>query len=215
MSYRLRHPINGQGFVFMDGCVVIPHDLDLDDKVTLENLKAAQRATVVIDAYARLGDYVEYPLHKSFSRFDDEPLTLIAHFGQILTDQNLIRVPSNYYEYCAGAQLELERRRELDELKKKREARRKQPTRSGYVYLLRSSNGFYKIGRTVDPDDRIATFSVKLPFDVEYEHVISCSDMYELETRLHVHFAFKRVNGEWFDLSPDDIAYIKSLGGAS
>jgi hypothetical protein len=83
----------------------------------------------------------------------------------------------------------------------------------GYVYLLQSSTGYYKIGRTKDPQNRLATFSVKLPFEVEYEHIISSSNMNKLERKLHALFADKRVNGEWFDLSPDDVAYIKSMGG--
>lgn len=29
------------------------------------------------------------------------------------------------------------------------------------------------------------------------------------EAHLHNHFAGKRLRGEWFDLAPDDIAYIR------
>lgn len=81
----------------------------------------------------------------------------------------------------------------------------------GYVYLLKSVTGFWKIGRTVNPKDRLKTFGVKLPFEVEYEHLIPCRDHIELERSLHKQFADKRVNGEWFDLSPEDIAVIKSI----
>lgn len=84
--------------------------------------------------------------------------------------------------------------------------------RPGFVYLIRSASGYYKIGRTKNPDDRIATFSVKLPFEVEYEHLIETTDMYQLEKDLHARFADRRVNGEWFDLTDDDVAYVKSLG---
>lgn len=83
--------------------------------------------------------------------------------------------------------------------------------RAGYVYLIQSTSGAYKIGRTVNPDNRLATFSVKLPFEVEYVCVIQCDDMYYLERQLHAHFADKRVNGEWFNLSPDDVDYIKGM----
>jgi hypothetical protein len=81
----------------------------------------------------------------------------------------------------------------------------------GYVYLIQSSTGYYKIGRTVNPDNRMATFTVKLPFEVEYTCVIQCEDMYGLEKELHARFASKRVNGEWFNLAPEDVEYIKGL----
>lgn len=82
---------------------------------------------------------------------------------------------------------------------------------AGYVYLLRSASGYWKIGKTVNPADRIKTFSVKLPFEVEYEHLISCEDYSRAETELHARFAPKRVNGEWFCLDEADVAWIKAI----
>lgn len=92
---------------------------------------------------------------------------------------------------------------------------KKQPSRTnardGFVYLIQSPTGTYKIGRTVNPADRMKTFTVKLPFEVEYTCVIPADDMYYLERTLHAQFADKRVNGEWFKLSPEDVEYIKGL----
>jgi hypothetical protein len=81
----------------------------------------------------------------------------------------------------------------------------------GFVYLLQSPTGAYKIGRAIDPEDRLRTFSVKLPFEVEYACLIRTSDMVALERELHQQFEEKRVNGEWFNLDENDVAYIKSL----
>lgn len=81
----------------------------------------------------------------------------------------------------------------------------------GYVYLLRSENGYYKIGRTQDPQNRVKTFGIQLPFEVEYECLIKTDAMVKLEKQLHDHFAHKRIKGEWFNLSPDDVEYIKGL----
>lgn len=84
--------------------------------------------------------------------------------------------------------------------------------RSGYVYLLRQIGGvYYKIGRTRNPNDRIKTFAVKLPFPVEYDALIRTANMNELERQLHAKFQMKRADGEWFALAPDDVAYIKGL----
>lgn len=85
--------------------------------------------------------------------------------------------------------------------------------RGGFVYLLKSSTGSWKIGKTKYPDDRIYTFGVKLPFEVEYDHLIESDDMSSLEKSLHRQFKKKRINGEWFALDDNDVQYIKSLKG--
>lgn len=95
-------------------------------------------------------------------------------------------------------------------------ARAKRPKpepRAGYVYLVKSPLNVYKIGRTIDPDSRRHTFEVKLPFEIEFEAIIAAPDMIALERELHQRFARKRLNGEWFELEPQDIEYIKSLQG--
>lgn len=81
----------------------------------------------------------------------------------------------------------------------------------GFVYLLQSPTSAYKIGRTKDPQSRMKTFGIQLPFEVEYACLIETPDMYDLESRLHSRFAKKRINGEWFNLTNDDVEYIKSL----
>lgn len=85
--------------------------------------------------------------------------------------------------------------------------------RQGFVYLLCNevNPSIYKIGRTRNPKSRRETFGVLLPFDVEYVCLIQADDMYALERELHDRFADKRVNGEWFALSPDDVTHIKSM----
>lgn len=81
----------------------------------------------------------------------------------------------------------------------------------GYVYLIQSPTSAYKIGKTVNPDNRIKTFKTKLPFEVEYVCLIQTDDMNALERNLHGLFADKRINGEWFALSAEDVEYIKRM----
>lgn len=87
--------------------------------------------------------------------------------------------------------------------------------RVGYVYLLAVPNspGLYKIGRAANPENRLRTFNVKLPFPVHFEHVIKCADMYGFESMLHRLFASQRANGEFFNLSAADVSLIKSFTG--
>jgi hypothetical protein len=83
--------------------------------------------------------------------------------------------------------------------------------KAGYVYLIQSPTGSYKIGRSKNIANRLKTFNVKLPFEIEIEHVISCSDYRAAERELHKRYADKRVNGEWFALTRDDVEQIKAI----
>lgn len=91
-------------------------------------------------------------------------------------------------------------------------ARNKMPN-FGYVYLLKEINGVhFKIGRARDPKDRLRTFNVKLPYQVEYICVIPTIDMYALERHLHGQYRSKRIKGtEWFALTDEDVASIVAL----
>lgn len=88
--------------------------------------------------------------------------------------------------------------------------------RNGYVYLLCVPNtpGLYKIGRASNPENRLHIFNVKIPFPVAYEHLIKTDDCYALETTLHRLFASQRLEGEFFQLTAADVAFIKSLAGS-
>ena len=87
-----------------------------------------------------------------------------------------------------------------------------QQSQIGYVYLL-AGGGYCKIGCSRNAEKRRGQISPKLPFKVEPICTIVSGDMYGLETELHRRFADKRTNGEWFELDPEDIEYIKGLGG--
>ncbi len=82
---------------------------------------------------------------------------------------------------------------------------------AGYVYLIRSQYGF-KIGKSVNIRSRIKLFSVKLPFPITVEHYAWFEDYTTAERNLHIEFHSKRLEGEWFDLTPHDIAVIKTRG---
>lgn len=83
---------------------------------------------------------------------------------------------------------------------------------AGYVYLIQSATGTYKIGRAKNVADRARTFGVKLPFEVELLHTIECANYREAEKELHNRFAVKRVNGsEFFALTDEDVQYIRSI----
>lgn len=81
----------------------------------------------------------------------------------------------------------------------------------GFVYLLPDETGTYKIGCTADPESRAKSYRTHRSTPVEFTCLIASPDMKDLEKQLHIQFADKRVNGEWFALDSADVEYIKSL----
>ncbi|MHA6879197.1 GIY-YIG nuclease family protein [Ralstonia pseudosolanacearum] len=81
----------------------------------------------------------------------------------------------------------------------------------GYVYLVKSKYGI-KIGKSVNVKSRTRLFEVKLPFPISVEHYAWFDDYSHAERELHAAYHAKRLEGEWFDLSAEDVAHIKTLG---
>lgn len=76
--------------------------------------------------------------------------------------------------------------------------------KDGYVYLLRSGQ-HWKIGRTDNIEKRIKSISVSLPEAVELDHVIRTDDPSGIEAYWHKRFSERRLNGEWFQLTREDV----------
>ena len=55
-------------------------------------------------------------------------------------------------------------------------------------------------------------FGVKLPFPIEVLHYAWFENHSKAERDLHMRFASKRLEGEWFNLDDTDIRYIRGLG---
>ena len=102
-----------------------------------------------------------------------------------------------------------EKKRIDDELKAKLEAYRNgdfDDEKSDYLYLMRHSNGLTKIGRSVNPRTREKTLQAE---DPRLRLIFKAKDCGYLERGLHSRFAELRKRGEWFDLTEEQVRWIK------
>lgn len=84
----------------------------------------------------------------------------------------------------------------------------------GFVYLFRQKGtGFIKIGMTNSDSiqNRWIPFQMYSPQGAEIVHIIETENARKLERELHIKYASKRLEGEFFNLTDDDILDIKEL----
>jgi hypothetical protein len=74
----------------------------------------------------------------------------------------------------------------------------------GFVYLLKSGR-FYKIGRSNSSGRREYELAIQLPEKAKKIHEIRTDDAVGIEAYWHRRFESRRKNGEWFELTPQDI----------
>lgn len=88
--------------------------------------------------------------------------------------------------------------------------KRKTKHGAGWVYLIKG-DGAYKIGIARDPVARMADLQTSTHVKLELVHKIQVPDMRAKEYELHLKYADKRAHGEWFKLTPEDVADICAL----
>lgn len=75
----------------------------------------------------------------------------------------------------------------------------------GHVYVI-ECGGYYKIGFSRNPANRARQLQAGCPFRL---HLVGCvSAPMTAETQLHNTYADKRIHGEWFQLTPEDVGDI-------
>lgn len=106
-----------------------------------------------------------------------------------------------------AAQPEQDRRKEAEL------ARRnfKQSKEKGFVYLMKSGNGYYKIGISKNAGSRLYGLRRQFPVEIDIVHKIASNNYRNVEKFLHRKYAHRKAELEWFKLEPEDIRWLTAL----
>ena len=87
------------------------------------------------------------------------------------------------------------------------------PETDGHVYLAKAGTGHFKVGRSVNPDDRIKHFDTQMPVEVRRWSQFPADDYVQAEKDLHglCDEHGEHVNGEWWELPEYMIWWIKDV----
>lgn len=89
-----------------------------------------------------------------------------------------------------------------------RQSKRERGKETNIYLMVDRACGMHKIGRAKNVNQREKTLGAQMP---KIEFLFSFEGFNEDEKELHSHFCSGRGRGEWFDLSDDDINYIKNF----
>lgn len=136
--------------------------------------------------------------------------------------QELYTALSTFYEQCPLEDIVEYNRNKVhkpsDETSWEAWRRQRRAYRPGIIYLLQDTlgtlqptKGAYKIGRTFRFNFRMRAYGMQRR-QLSLVHIIQVSDVIWAETFLLRYFEHCRIhNREWFDLSSEDVAWIKTL----
>lgn len=177
--------------------VNIPISADVDNPDVIKAIKLLQVAYPYLIAAEIVCRY-----ERGYYPDEQEEASVLANAHKVLSAPDYV---FNAYPYL------IEMARNISEGRWPTKQRTSQPQpKPGFVYLMRSVDGYFKIGRTGNPEQRMKTM-LRLPVPVQYECLIQTKNMNTLEAELLKRFSDKRINGEWFALDVADVEYIKGL----
>lgn len=192
-----------RGFVFElllgaythGGSIVLSDESPLSDPEYILALKEVQ----VLLPYYQICGYLDSEYHEYY------------HKGDYSNDPQLLLVVKAYEENIIPVSEDLYKR-VLSWMNGKAYLVTYPPKKPipGYAYLMADSKGLYKIGYSNNPATRLKSVTSKTN-PVKLVCQIASERSNFLEYELHTMFHDFRVTGEWFELAPDDVEYIKSL----
>ena len=140
-----------------------------------------------------------FPSHNTFQRFGEKPDLAKAIISYCETSGRYEEV----IEICVPIS-KLKKRRKSANSSGANDATRE----DGYVYLIQFGSE-YKIGTSNNVERRFRQLKTQMPYDGKIIHTIAAGDPMGIEAYWHKYFDSKRLKGEWFKLTADDVKYFK------
>jgi len=76
------------------------------------------------------------------------------------------------------------------------------------IYIIKTYPDCYKIGISFNPEQRIITLQTANPFKLKIILEKEVNDAFKIEQTIHEAFKEKRLEGEWFSLTDDELKTI-------
>ena len=182
------------------GCVPSKLNAPMEDAALLESyvalIRELRHLPVVSELKLKAKQTPGFPSHNTFRKFGNKPQLI----------EKLIEYTEgkpNYSDVLAIA-----RASESQGVEVPTDAGETRKDTIGFVYLLKATR-FFKIGRSSSFERRSRELAIQLPERAETVHVIRTDDPIGIELYWHRRFESKRKNGEWFELSPQDVKAFK------
>jgi len=139
----------------------------------------------------------EFPSHNTFNRFGTKK-QLVGHVLEFTKDNTNLteafRILQNEPHILPSEVVE--------------ESIESSKIQEGYVYLMQFGSE-YKIGTSNNVERRFRELRTQMPYEGRIIHTIATGDPEGIEAYWHQYFSEKRLKGEWFQLSSNDIRYFK------
>ncbi len=176
--------------------------------------QTAIRDDVLIQKYIGLARELGHlPVAGEIKRQAKRDQTFPSHsvFGRFGGKEKLLAAVHRYCEQNAGSAdivALIENRSAASKDAAELEAATAARVATGFVYLMKSGR-HYKIGHTSSIGSRERQLAILIPIPPRTIHSIQTDDPGGVEAYWHKRFEAKRGEGEWFDLSPEDVKAFK------
>jgi hypothetical protein len=133
--------------------------------------------------------------------------------GYILSEDDWYRLQSQVNKFYSSYDPEWinDQNKENREIRRWKELPRNSPGVPGYIYLLKASNGFFKIGRAANVEKRLNNHKRMYPLEIEVLHTVYVADTVRTESYLLKRFEDYKLQGEWFLLEREHVDFICQL----
>jgi hypothetical protein len=163
----------------------------------LELVRSLNRIPTNADLRMKSREDAQFPSHNTFTRFGSKGkfIVKLAEFCSKNSFTDILEIIEQ-----SGINLDNETVITSEAIENKQE--------DGYVYLIQFGNE-YKIGSSNNVERRFRELKTQMTYDGKIIHTITTGDPNGIEQYWHQFFKEKRLKGEWFQLTANDIKYFK------